>query len=175
MMNAIILCGIELGVLQKYNIFVCNNEPSGQTSSQWVPIHPSLQMQYPSFLRHLAKFLHLHTWLQFCPKYLNRKIIRISCSSGPNTLLLEYIPFWTWDIACSARPTRSTLACTCDVMTLSAIFARTFQCTTWTICSINARMFTRQPNVAGLTHILAGDMVTRFIAINYIGTFFFAT
>lgn len=84
------------------------------------------------------------------------------------------LPFRTRDIALSACPTWGTLTLSGDVVTFRTIFACTFECTSWSIAAIDALMFTSQPNVTGLAHILTGHMITRFITEYYIRTLLFA-
>jgi len=49
---------------------------------------------------------------------------------------------------------------TCNMVAVSTIFARALLKTVQSVCSDRTRMFTREPNVAGPTHIFSGNMVT---------------
>lgn len=92
-----------------------------------------------------------------------------------NCVILCYLPFGAWHITLCARPSWRTLTLARDVLTFGAIFAHAFQRAARTVSSINARMFTFQTNVARLTHILSGHMITRFISVYHIWTSFLAT
>lgn len=73
-----------------------------------------------------------------------------------------------------ACPTRQTLTGTCNMVAVSTIFARALLKTVQSVCSDRTRMFTREPNVAGPTHIFSGNMVTSPVSIYHVRTFLLA-